>query len=73
MRLNGEIIDCTGAQTVLYLTCTMISSVNLAHYRVSCAKDLVSVDCGTRTVNVAFYSNYKMFRKAWNVHQTTIN
>ena len=31
---------------MLYLTCTMISSVDLAHYRVSCAKDWVSVDCG---------------------------
>ena len=24
----------TGAQTMLYLTCTMLSSVDLAHYRV---------------------------------------
>ena len=32
------IIDRTGAQTMLYLTCTMISSVNLAHYGVSHAK-----------------------------------
>ena len=32
---------------MLYLTCTMISSVHLAHYGVSCAKDRVSMDCGT--------------------------
>ena len=32
---------------MLYLTCTIISSVDLAHYGVSCAKDWVSVDCGT--------------------------
>ena len=32
---------------MLYLTCTMISSVDLAHFGVSCAKDWVSVDCGT--------------------------
>ena len=40
MRLYGEIIpsfsegtiDRTGAQTMLYLTCTMITSVDLAHY-----------------------------------------
>ena len=32
---------------MLYLTCTMISSVGLAHYGVSRAKDWVSVDCGT--------------------------
>ena len=30
---------CTGAQTMLYLTCTTIYSVELAHYRVSRAKD----------------------------------
>ena len=33
---------------MLYLTCTIISSVDLACYRVSRAKDWVSVDCGTR-------------------------
>ena len=33
---------------MLYLICTMISSVDLAHYRVSRAKDWVSVDCGTK-------------------------
>ena len=56
MRLYGEIIpsfsegiiDCTGAQTMLYLTCTTITSIDLAHYGVSCANDWVSVDCGTR-------------------------
>ena len=37
----------TGAQTILYITCTMISSVDLAHYGVSSAKDWVSVECGT--------------------------
>ena len=55
MRLYGEItpsfsegiINRTVAQTMLYLTCTVISSVDLAHYEVSLAKDWVSVDCGT--------------------------
>ena len=55
VRLCGEIIpsfsegiiDRTGAQTMLYLTCTTINSVDLAHYAVSLAKDWVSVDCGT--------------------------
>ena len=59
MRLYGEIIhsfsegiiDRTGAQTVLYLTCTMISSVDLARYRVFSGKDWVSVDCGTIYLN----------------------
>ena len=32
---------------MLYLTCTMISSVDLACYRVSHAKDWVSVNCIT--------------------------
>ena len=32
---------------MLYLTCTTITSVDLAHYVVSHAKDWVSVDCGT--------------------------
>ena len=34
---------------MLYLTCTTITSVDLAHYGVSRAKDWVSVDCGTIT------------------------
>ena len=33
---------------MLYLTCTMISSVDLAHDGVSSAKDWVSGDFGTR-------------------------
>ena len=37
----------TGAQTMLYLTCTTITSVYLAYCGVSHAKDWVSVDCGT--------------------------
>ena len=32
---------------MLYLTCTTITSVDLAKYGVSRAKDWVSVDCGT--------------------------
>ena len=51
MRLYGE-IDRAGAQTMLhvYLTCTTIISVDLAHYGVSPAKDWVSVDCGTKSL-----------------------
>ena len=58
VRLYGEIIpsfsegiiDQAGAQTMLYLTCTctMTSSVDLAHYGVSRAKDWVSGDCARR-------------------------
>ena len=43
-------LSTKGTQTMLYLTCTMISRVDLAHNGVSCAKDLVSVDCGTIVV-----------------------
>ena len=32
---------------MLYLTCTTISSIDLAHYGVSRAIDWVSVDCGS--------------------------
>ena len=38
---------------MLYLTCTTITSVDLAHYRVSRAKDWVSVDCGTKFGNIS--------------------
>ena len=42
---------------MLYLPCTMISSVDLAYYGVSRAKDWVSVDCGTRSkiVSMTYY------------------
>ena len=39
---------------MLYLTCTTITSVDLAHYEVSHAKDWVSVDCGT----ISFYDDH---------------
>ena len=42
----------TGSQTMLYLTCTTISSVDLAQYGISLAKVWVSVECGTRTIIV---------------------
>ena len=34
----------------LYLTCTMISSVDLAHYGVSRATDMVTAYCGTMSI-----------------------
>ena len=55
-ELIGEIIDLSGAQTMLYLTCTTITSVDLAHYGVSRAKDWVSVSCGTNLINVQEFS-----------------
>ena len=55
VRLYGEIIpsfsegiiDHIGAQTLLYLTCTTITSVDLAHHGMSRAKNWVSMNCGT--------------------------
>ena len=35
---------------MLYLTCTTITSIGLAHYGISRAKDWVSVKCGTRAI-----------------------
>ena len=57
MRLYGEIIPSfseaiinrTGAKTMLYLSCTTISSVDPDQYGVSLAKDWVSVEYGTRS------------------------
>ena len=40
--LSEGIIDRTDAQTMLYLTCTTIPSVDLAHYEVSRAEDWIS-------------------------------
>ena len=61
---------------MLYLTCTTITSVDLAHYEVSRAKDWVSVDCGIilcKSVNFLFLllsarvshpvSEYKEYRE----------
>ena len=73
MRLYGEIIpsfsegiiDRTGAQIMLYLTCTMISSVHRAHYGESCA-----VDCGTiqhTVVKNSFAFSYGSLVQIWAV------
>ena len=35
---------------MFYLTCTMVSSVDLAQYGVSSAKDWASVECGTSEI-----------------------
>ena len=52
-----RVIDRTGAQSMHYLTCTIITSVDLAHYGVSRAKDWVSVDCGTKTFSKTYYNS----------------
>ena len=47
----------TGAQAMLYLTCTTISSIDLAHDGVSRATERVSEDCGTSLNTHYYYSN----------------
>ena len=49
---------------MLYLTCIMISSVDLAHYGASCAKHGVSVGCGT-IINAASGQNSKSSEILW--------
>ena len=53
MRLYGKARGLslrTGAQTMLYLTCTTITNVDLTHYGISRAKVWVSVNCGTNKI-----------------------
>ena len=66
MRFSEGIIDRTGAQTMLYLTCIMISSVDLAYYGVSRAEDWISVDCGT-------VKRYPRNRKVLNEYESDIS
>ena len=40
-------MDFTSAQIMLILTCTMISSVHIAHDGVARVREWVSVKCGT--------------------------
>ena len=59
---------------MLYLTCSMLSSIDLAHCdTVPCAKDLVSVDCGTILFILLFYAASKYLHPdSWCSHRTTI-
>ena len=52
---------------MLYLTCTTLTSVDLAHYRVSRAKDWASVDCGTKFVNAMKRHNASNFVRQMHV------
>ena len=47
----------TGAQTMLYLTCTTTTSVDFANLGVTHAKDWVSVDCGTTRIYIMIQKN----------------
>ena len=62
-------------KTMLYLICTMISSVDLAHNGVSRAKDWVSVDCGTNYYNGRTSDNNNetnLWPQSWNgVYETS--
>ena len=54
---------------MLSLTCAIVSSENLAHYGVFCAKDWVYVECGTRSINAFHIST--IFTKG-NIFVTTL-
>ena len=60
------IIDRTGTQIMLYLTCTMIFCEDLAHYGVSRVKNWVSGDCGTIKLCTTFH-RYPIFSKRYSV------
>ena len=47
---------------MLYLTCTSITSVDLAHYRVYRAKDWVSVDGGTNYIYCTCHRLLRLMR-----------
>ena len=53
---------------MLYLTCTTITSVDLAHYGVSRVKDWVSGDCGTRDVNMSQEMNRQLNVRCLQAH-----
>ena len=55
LYISEGIIERTGALSMLYLTCTMISSVDHAHYGVFRAKDWVSGDCGTKSLMECYF------------------
>ena len=45
---------------MLYLACTTISSVDLAQYGVSLAKDWVSVECGTIVLICILFLSFRV-------------
>ena len=47
MSFSEWLVDHTGGQTMLHLTCSMISSVDISRYGIFHAKDWVFEDCGT--------------------------
>ena len=47
---------------MLYLTCTTITSIDLAHYGVSRAKDWVSVKCGTMLLGRFLFKDHTCAR-----------
>ena len=57
---------------MLHLTCTMISSVDLAHYEVSRAEDRVSVDCGTINKKYIFLLYFSMNYRDFSVKSKLI-
>ena len=53
---------------MLYLTCTTITSIDLAHYRVSRAKDWVSVKCGKFQVHASLLTDFDFYQACKDNH-----
>ena len=60
--------DNPRALAMLYLICITISSVDLAHYGVSRAKDWISVDCGTKPIDVTITCADIIRMISWHHH-----
>ena len=58
---------------MLYRTCTIISSIDLAHYGVFRAKNKVYVDCGTSVFISLFCSIYSCSRNISLISSGLIN
>ena len=63
---------------MLYLTCTTITSIDLAHYGVSRAIDWVSMKCGTRVKTVersqslrAYIESRAFLGRGWRIFMLT--
>ena len=65
VRLYGEIIDRTRAQTMLYFTCTTITSVDLAHHGVSRDKDICGLWYKDNYFRGPIFYSFSLVRCLW--------
>ena len=57
---------------MLYLICTTITSIDLAHYGVSRAKDWVSVKCGTSFINIHYIDIFLMQTSSYGLYSSIL-